>query len=128
MENRNVELTEAEWSIMECLWERAPRIGREIIEEMEAKNDWNRSTTLTLLRRLEAKGVVESTSEGIKTFSPLVGRDEVAHYETENLLDRVYKGSLSMLVSAFTKKKALSKDEIEELYAILHKAEENNND
>ncbi len=125
MENKNITLTEAEWSVMECLWEKAPRIGREITEWLEAKMGWSRSTTLTLLRRLENKSAVASDSEGgMKLFRPLVPREEAALRETENLLDKAYKGSLSMLVSAFTKKQTLSREEIDELYAILQKAEE----
>ena len=46
--------------------------------------------------------------------------------ETENLLSRVYQGSLSLMVSAFTKKQALSRGELEELYAILKEAEGKN--
>ena len=39
--------------------------------------------------------------------------------ETETFLDRVYQGSLSMMVSAMTQKKAVSKEELDELYALL---------
>ncbi len=129
MGSENVSLTEAEWSIMECLWENSPQSGRELIDYLAEKNGWNRSTTLTLLRRLENKGAVSGGSEtGIKMYKPLVARVDAALRETESLIDRIYKGSLSMMVSAFTEKQALSKEEIEQLYAILQQAEENNND
>ena len=51
-------LTEAEWQVMECLWTSAPRTGREIIDALGKTTGWSRSTTLTLLRRLEDKGSV----------------------------------------------------------------------
>lgn len=129
MKDSYMDLTEAEWTVMECLWEKAPRTGRETVEWLEQKMGWSRSTTLTLLRRLEAKGAVEGNTEGeLKTFRPLVSREEVAVRETENLLERAYKGSLSLLVSSLTRKQNLSRKEIDELYAILKEMEEKNHD
>ena len=124
MHDRYMDLTEAEWTVMECLWEKSPRTGRETVAWLEQKMGWTRSTTLTLLRRLEGQGAVEGNTEGeLKTFRPLVAREEVAVRATENLLERVYKGSLSMLVSSLTKKQSLPQKEIDELYAILREME-----
>lgn len=119
-------LTTAEWSVMECLWESAPMTGREITDLLEKRMGWNRSTTLTLLRRLEAKGAVKSTSDGggKKLFEPTIQRDDAAGQETEDFLSRVYNGSLSLMVSSMTKKQALSKQEVDELYALLRELEE----
>lgn len=119
------DLAPAEWNIMECLWERAPQTGRELTERLEKSVGWSRSTTLTLLRRMVAKGAVNCDTEGVKnTYSPAVRREDAALAETETFLDRVYQGSLSMMVSAMTQKKAVSKEEIDELYALLRQMEE----
>ena len=123
MDNR-INLTEAEWSVMECLWERSPRSGRELTEEMQKRCAWSRSTTLTLLSRMEAKGAVSGdSSAGKKVFSPLISRENAALQEAEGLLERVYKGSLGLLVSSLTRTQALSQGEIDELYAILREME-----
>ena len=125
----NITLTNAEWSVMECLWESSPKTGREIADQLERAEGWNRSTTLTLLSRLEAKGAVISDTDGRKkTFSPLLRREDAALHEAEDFLSRVYKGSLSLMVSSLTKKKALPKEEIDQLYAMLKKLEEVEND
>lgn len=129
MNDKNLTLTEAEWTVMECLWEKSPRTGRETVAWLDQKMGWTRSTTLTMLRRLEAKGAVAGDTEGeLKTFRPLIAREEVAVRETENLLDRAYKGSLSLLVSSLTKKQSLPQNEIDELYAILREMEGKNHD
>ena len=129
MNDKNIALTEAEWTVMECLWEKSPRTGRETVAWLDQKMGWTRSTTLTMLRRLEAKGAVAGNTEGeLKTFRPLIAREEVAVRETENLLDRAYKGSLSLLVSSLTRKQSLPQKEIDELYAILREMEGKNND
>ena len=124
MNDKHIALTEAEWTVMECLWEKSPRTGRETVAWLDQKMGWTRSTTLTMLRRLEAKGAVAGDTEGeLKTFRPLIAREDVAVRETENLLDRAYKGSLSLLVSSLTKKQSLPQNEIDELYAILREME-----
>jgi len=121
---KNINLTSAEWSVMECLWEKAPLTGREVTHVLEQRMGWNRSTTLTLLRRMEAKGAVAGDVQGsIKTFRPLIRREDDATLETENFLGRVYKGSIGMLVSSLVEKNTLSKEDIDELYDILKKAE-----
>ena len=127
MKTGNGSLTGAEWSVMECLWERSPRTGRDVVDWLNEKMGWSRSTTLTLLRRLEAKGAVASDDGELKTFRPLIARDEESLQQTESLLHRAYNGSISLLVSALTKKQALSQNEIDELYAILKEMEEKNN-
>ena len=125
-ENR-INLTTAEWNIMEGLWEKSPLTGREITDLMETRMGWNRSTTLTLLRRLEEKEAIESDDEGRKKlFLPIISREDAALQETEEFLDRVYNGSVSMMLSAMTKKQALSKSEIDELYAMLKELEGGN--
>lgn len=124
MEKESISLSEAEWKVMEELWNCENATGRELCERMERLCGWNRSTTLTLLRRMEAKGAVESVPNGpVKAFRPLLRREEAALRETESLLSRVYHGSLSMMVSTLSQKQALSQKEIDELYALLKEAE-----
>ena len=118
-------LTEAEWQVMECLWADAPQTGRAIIDALHGTTGWSRSTTLTLLRRLEDKGAVSAESEdGVKHYRPQVAREDAAVQETEHLLERVYQGSVSLMVSSLVKKQTLSQEEIDKLYAILREVEE----
>ena len=120
-----IDLTEAEWQVMETLWTASPRTGREITDGLHEKKGWSRSTTLTLLRRLEDKGAVSAVSDGgMKHYRPQVAREDAAVQETEHLLERVYQGSVSLMVSSLAKKQTLSQEEIDKLYAILREMEE----
>ena len=118
-----VHLSAAEWTVMEVLWKEQGLSGREVSERMAPKTGWNRSTTLTHLRRMEEKGALTSEVSDVKRFYPAVGREESILQETESFLDRVYQGSVSLMVSALTKKQSLPQREIDELYAILDEAE-----
>ena len=119
-----IDLTQAEWQLMEKLWDHAPQTGRELTEAMAAQTGWNRSTTLTLLRRLVEKGAVRYEDSGsVRTFFPSITREHAAVRQTRDLLGRVYHGSLSMLVSAMTREETLPQKEIDELYALLNEME-----
>ena len=127
MNREHIDLTSAEWNVMECLWEKSPRTGREAAEWLKERVGWSRSTVLTLLRRLEEKGAVSGDErDGKKSFRALLRREDAALREAEDLLDRAYRGSLSLMVSALTKKQTLSQGEIDELYDVLRKMEEGN--
>ncbi len=120
-------LTAAEWNIMESLWEGAPKIGSEIVQDVKEIAGYSRSTTLTMLRRMTEKGYLACREEnGIKHYSPLIDREAAMQQETDHFLNRVYHGSLSLMVSSFTKRQKLSQEEIESLYEILKKAQEEN--
>lgn len=60
---------------------------------------------------------------GLKTFRPLVAGRRPSSRRREDFLDRVYQGSLSLMVSALTKKQALPQEEIDALYAMLQEME-----
>ncbi len=129
MEEEKSVLTTAEWHVMECLWEKSPRSGRETVEYLAKTVGWSRSTTLTLLRRMRTKGVVAcQEEEGVQIYSPLVRREDAVQQETANFLNRVYHGSVAMMLSALTSKMALTPEELSELQAILAQAEGANED
>lgn len=121
----HIDLTQAEWRLMEALWDHAPQTGRELTDGMQARTGWNRSTTLTILRRLVEKGAVCCDAQGRKNvFFPAIRREDAAAQQTRDLLGRVYNGSLSLLISEMTKHEALSQKEIDDMYALLREMEE----
>ena len=121
------ELSEAEWHVLESLWAESPQVGSQIVADMERRKGWSRSTTLTMLRRMTDKGLISCDDSGkMKTYASLVLREEAVKKETESFLNRVYQGSVSMLLNSFVEKQKLSAGEIEELREILDQAEERN--
>ena len=116
----DIQLTSAEWNVMDCLWEKAPQSGREIIDTLKERIGWSKSTTLTMLKRMTQKELIScENSEKLRMYRPCIDRDDAVKKETENFLKRVYKGSVSLMVSAMTQKQELSEEDIRELYEIL---------
>ena len=126
MEKRSV-LTQSEWLLMEQLWQ-SPHTLMELVELMGDSVGWSKSTVATMVRRMEEKGVISYEEHGrTKVFSPAVTRETVSIHETKSLLQRAYNGSIGLLVSTMAQRNGLTKADIDELYDILRKAEEEAN-
>ena len=120
----DVRLTASEWNILNCLWEHSPQTVMQLVGELEKTVGWARSTTITTLHRMEAKGLVRCERAGRGTaYVPLVERDRAALAETRSFLDRVYQGSVGMMMSAMARQEGLSLEQIAQLRAILDEAE-----
>ena len=117
-------VTQSEWPIMELLWE-SPRTLMEMVNILMAQIGWSKSTIVTMVRRMDDKGLITFHTEGrTKIFRPVATREDVTAHETASLLHRAYNGSVGMLISAMAHRNDLTKADIEELYAVLKAAEE----
>ena len=117
-----VSLSDGEWKIMNLLWES----GGNTITELTASTGWDKHIIITMLGRMEKKEAVAHRQGGrAKIFYPLVSRSEVSMQETRGFLEKVYRGSLGMMVNAMVEDQALSEEEIRELSDILEQAKRN---
>lgn len=121
----DVTLTNSEWYVLDCLWEHSPLTVMELVERLSQKVGWAKSTTITTLRRMEEKGLVHCEVMGrTRHYRPSVERRQAVRRETRSFLNKVYRGSVGLMVSAMAQDKALTRKEIDELYEILRQAEE----
>ena len=117
-----VSLSDGEWKIMNRLWECESTIT-ELKNALCAETGWDKHIIITMLSRMEKKGAVAYKTGGrAKVFYPLVTREEVSMQETRGFLQKVYRGSLGMMVNAMVEDQALSEEDIQELYDILGQA------
>ena len=121
----NHDLTNSEWYVLDCLWQQSPMTVMQLVAALGKKVGWAKSTTITTLRRMEEKQLVccEIIGKG-KSYTPAVVQEEAIISETHSFLGRVYRGSVSLMMSAMAQRQELSRDEIAELREILRKAEE----
>ena len=118
-----VSLSDGEWKIMNSLWESGESTITELTASLENETGWDKHIIITMLGRMEKKEAVAHRQGGrAKVFYPLVSREEVSMQETRGFLEKVYRGSLGMMVNAMVADQALSEQEIQELYDILEQA------
>lgn len=117
-------LTNAEWQVMECLWAHAPQTVVQLANALKQRTGWAKSTTTTTVARMAAKGLLDVTENGrAKLYAPVIDRAEAVREQTERFLDRVYQGSVSLLLNTMVRGGGLSRAELAQLHAILDEAE-----
>ena len=120
----HISLSDGEWKIMKLLWKSAPRTIGEIVSELNEETGWSKTTVFVMLKRLIGKEAVSMDDSGrLQQYYPLIKRTDVAPEETDSFLSRVYDGSIGMMVSSLAGRKALTKEDIDELRRILDEAE-----
>lgn len=122
-----ISLSNGEWKIMKLLWSNETMTVGQIVTAVEGDTDWSKNTVFTMLKRLEEKGAVRMLStKRPQQYIATISKKQAALEETGSFLTRVYDGSLGLFVSALSGYRGLSQKEIDELRAILDKAEEEN--
>lgn len=117
-------LSDTEWKLMNRLWEQEATI-MELTKELGEEQDWTKSTIITMLNRLEKKGAVAYREEGrAKRYYPVIDRDLAAVHETEGFLDKVYQGSVAMMLNAMAGNRKLKEKDIRQLRAMLEQWEQ----
>ena len=111
-----VQVTAAEWKIMECLWDHAPQTMGEITSTLEPATGWTRQTVITLLKRMTVKGAVSmDDSERAKKYTPLITREDACIEEAHKLLNQLFRGSASLLVNLLVNSGDLSAEDLREI-------------
>lgn len=120
-----VRIKNSEWNVLSCLWEKSPQTVMQLVARLRETVGWAKSTTITTLRRMEEKGLVKCEIIGKgKSYTPAVEQENAVIAETRSFLDRVYQGSVGMMMSAMARQEGLSREQIAQLRAILDQAEQ----
>lgn len=113
-------ISDAEWKIMNVIWEKAPIASYEIVESLKDTTKWSATTIYTLISRLVKKKAIaieEGSSPNI--CYPLISRDECRRKESKSFLSKVYGGSLNLMMANMVRELKLSDKDIDELKRIL---------
>ncbi len=119
-----IHLTTSEWNVLDCLWEKSPQTVMELVAVLREKVGWAKSTTITTLRRMEEKGLVRQETVGKgKRYFPAVEREAAVVSETRSFLDRVYRGSVGLMMNTMAQRQELTDEDLRQLRAILAQAD-----
>ena len=106
-------LTSTEWEVCECLWERSPLTLTQIAARLTERTGWTKSTGETLVRRMAEKGLLRwEQGTKAKLYSPTVAREDAVVRETRGFLQKVFGGSVGLLVNTMAEREALSREEM----------------
>lgn len=107
---------ESEYRFCEILWEHEPVSSSELVRLCNEQLEWKKSTTYTVIRRLSERGVIKSEHAIVTS---LISKEEAQAAESAEVVEKNFAGSLPSFIAAFTRKKALTKSEVDEIQKII---------
>ena len=109
-------LTEAEEKIAALIWDRGEMKSMELVRICEEELDWKKSTTYTLLRRIEETGSLKN-NKGIVV--PEVSREIFMASQSRQYVEKSFGGSLPRFLAAFARLEKLSKEDVAEIQKMI---------
>ncbi len=111
-------LFDSELKVMDVLWDEGDVAAKHVAERLKEEIGWNKNTTYTLIKRCIAKGAVERREPGYICHA-LVDRKQVQRAETDELIQKLYAGSVDKLFAALLDRKEVSAEQISRLKDIV---------
>jgi BlaI family transcriptional regulator, penicillinase repressor len=120
MPKPEIELTEAEWSVIKAIWESEPCTAPAIQEKLFPSTGWTYSTVRTLMDRMVAKGVLKAKKEGKLTiYHSAITRAQAQRGELFYALKHAFNGALTPMVQCLLESKELGADELAQLESLI---------
>ena len=121
----HVSISAAESVIMEALWKQSPLAAEDIVALVAREQQWTEATVRTLINRLLKKKAIAAKKDGRRyLYRPAMKRADWVQEESQGLLDRLFDGKLAPLVTHFSERKKLSREDIRELKRLIEEIED----
>lgn len=100
----------------DIVWSNAPLTTKELVRLCGDELNWKRTTTYTVLKKLCERGIFQTEDSMVRA---LISRDEFYAIQSEQFVDETFEGSLPAFIAAFTTRKTLAAEEIEEIRRMI---------
>ena len=115
-----VKISDAEWKIMNLLWEEEPKTIMQITKELKDITGWSKHTIITYLKRMEAKGIIyHEEGDKAKLYYTCLDRGVAVLQEKESFLSKVFKVNAGLIISTMVEQNELSDQDIDQLIELL---------
>ena len=116
---KELQLHQAEYRFMEVIWDNEPVNSTALVKLCDEQLGWKKSTTYTVLRKLCQREILHNDDA---TVVAVAKREQVQKFESQQVVERSFGGSLPAFVNAFLSEKKLSREEAEELKKLIEEA------
>jgi BlaI family penicillinase repressor len=120
MPKKEIELTEAEWTIIKAVWEQEPCTAPAIQQSLERHTAWTYSTVRTLMDRMVGKGLLAAIKErNVTLYSSAITKSQAQRSELMYALRNAFNGALTPMVQCLIEAKDLNAEELEQLESLI---------
>ena len=115
---KELKLGAIEARFADIIWANAPISTANLTQLSGEAFGWKRTTTYTVLKRLSEKGIFKNEGGTVYT---IISKEEFYSKHSEEVVEESFGGSLPAFIAAFTSRKSLTKEEIEEIQKMINK-------
>lgn len=108
---------------MDVLWKEGDLTAKAVSDILKAEIGWNMNTTYTVIKKCVAKGAIARSEPGFRCHA-LISREEAQEAETDELIGKLYDGSVDKLFATLLGRKKLTAQQIERLRQLVDRLEE----
>ena len=112
---------ESEYRFCLILWDNEPVSSGKLVELCKEHLGWSKATTYTVIRRLSERGVLKNENTIV---SSLISKEEAQKSRLEEMVEETFEGSMPAFIAAFSKSKKLTRQEVDQLKALIDSFEE----
>jgi predicted transcriptional regulator len=117
---KNIRLGELQLRILKVLWEKRTATVGEVHEALDAGAPLAYTTVATMLRKMEERRLVKHRADGRRfLYEPIVEAEAVSRSMADDLLERVFEGSLSDMVHHLLSTREVSREELRRLEQLI---------
>lgn len=123
--NSEIRLGRLELQIMNVVWDRGKATVHDVKNALSRRKSAY-STILTMMRKLEAKGYLEHEVDGrTYVYRPLISQQDVRHGVLGDLVERLFEGSTSLLLTSLVEQNRISENELREIQKLIEERGKN---
>ena len=124
MSDRKLKPTEAELEILQVLWQNGPSSVRQVNEILSEKRETGYTTTLKLMQIMLEKNLVSrNTDSRTHIYNAAVKERETQRQLLDHFVDAAYRGSASRLVLQLLGNRSATREELDEIKALIQQME-----
>ena len=112
---------ESEYRFCLILWEQEPINSTKLAQLCKEQLGWSKATTYTVIRRLAERGVLKNENTIVTS---LVSKEEAQKSRLEEMVEETFEGSMPAFIAAFSKSKKLTRNEAQQLQALIDSFQE----
>ena len=112
---------ESEYRFCLILWDNEPINSTKLVQLAKEQLGWSKATTYTVIRRLSERGVLKNENTIVST---LISKEEAQNSRLEEMVEETFEGSMPAFIAAFSKSKKLTRQEVNQLKALIESYEE----
>ncbi len=115
-----VRLSDAEWTVMNAVWDREPATARDVLDAVVDETAWAYTTVKTMMDRLVDKGALKARrSSAAVVYRPAVTREKARRSAMRSLAERAFGGAFGPMAHMLLEGRGLTAKERRELKRLL---------